>query len=51
VVNEETITINSVGPTTSEFHISKPDGWPAGEYQVEIFVDDVSAGTRQFTVK
>ena len=50
VVNEETLTIEPSGSATSEFHISKPDGWPAGEYQVEIFVDDVSAGTRRFTV-
>jgi hypothetical protein len=51
VVNEETITINPVGPATTEFHISKPDGWPAGDYQVEIFANDVSAGTQRFTVK
>ncbi len=31
--------------------ISKPDGWPVGNYQVEIFVADKSAGTKAFTVK
>ena len=51
VVNEETLAITPTGPATTEFHISKPDAWPAGEYQVEIFVDDVSAGTKRFTVK
>ena len=51
VVKEDTQTINPTGPATSEFHISKPDGWPAGDYQVEIFVDDKSAGTKAFTVK
>jgi hypothetical protein len=51
VVKEDTQTINATGPATSEFHISKPDGWPAGDYQVEIFVDDKSAGTKAFTVK
>lgn len=51
VVNEETQTIQASGPATTEFHISKPDGWPAGEYQVELFVNDVSAGTRRFTVQ
>jgi hypothetical protein len=50
-VKEETQTIAPTGPATSEFHISKPDGWPAGEYQVEILVDDKPAGTKTFTVK
>ena len=50
VVNEETLTLDAVGPATTEFHISKPDGWPPGEYQVEVFVNDALAGTRRFTV-
>ena len=50
VVKEDSQTIVPTGPATSEFHISKPDGWPAGEYQVEIFVDDKSAGTKTFSV-
>ncbi len=51
VVKEEALTINATGPATSEFHVDKPDGWPAGEYQVEAFVNDVPAGSRRFTVK
>jgi predicted small lipoprotein YifL len=51
VVNEETQTIDPIGPATTEFHISKPDGFPPGEYQVEVFVNDVPAGSRRFTVK
>ncbi len=51
LVHEETQTITPTGPATSEFHISKPDGWPAGDYQVDVFVDDKSAGTKTFTVK
>jgi hypothetical protein len=49
-VNEGTQTINATGPAVSEFHISKPDGWPAGDYQVEISVNDKSAGTKRFKV-
>jgi len=30
--------------------VSKPGGWPAGEYQVELFLDDKSIGVRSFTV-
>ena len=51
LVNEESQSIAPTGAATSEFHISKPDGWPTGDYQVEIFVDDKSAGTKAFTVK
>jgi hypothetical protein len=51
VVEELTETIMPTGPATTEFHISKSDGWPAGDYQVEIFLDDKSIGTRSFTVK
>lgn len=51
VVNESTQTIDATAPAVSEFHISKPDGWPAGDYQVEIFLGDASAGTKKFTVK
>jgi len=51
IVNETTQTIAPTGAASNEFHISKPDGWPAGNYQVEIFVADKSAGTKTFTVK
>lgn len=51
LVKEESQTISPTGSASSEFHVSKPDGWPAGDYQVEIFVADKSAGTKTFTVK
>ena len=51
LVKEDKQMIAPTGPATSEFHISKPDGWPVGDYQVEIFVDDKSANTKTFTVK
>ena len=50
-MKEEKQTIAPTGPASSEFHISKPDGWPVGDYQVEIFVDDKSAQSKSFTVK
>ena len=50
-VKDETQTITATGPTSTEFHVSKPDGWPGGDYQVEILVDDKSSGTKTFTVK
>ena len=51
VVKEESMTIDSAGPATHEFHVSKPDGWPAGDYQVEVLLDGVPAGSKKLTVK
>lgn len=50
-VKEDAQTIAPTGPATSEFHISKPDGWPLGDYQVEVFLGDQSMGARKFSVK
>lgn len=43
----------TMGATTSvtEFHISKPTAWPTGTYRVEIFLDGVSTGVKEFEVK
>ena len=51
VVSEESQTIAPTGPATSEFHIAKPDGWPAGKYKVEITADGAAAGSQEFEVK
>jgi len=50
-VNESSQTIVPTGPASTAFHISKPDGWPAGNYKVEISLDDKSAATKDFSVK
>ena len=50
-VKEDTATISATGPATSEFHISKPDGWPVGAYQVDITMDGKPAGTKAFKVQ
>jgi hypothetical protein len=51
VVKEDSQTITPTGPATSEFHVSKPDGWPAGDYQVEVLLGDKSVGVKKFAVK
>ena len=51
VVNDSTRTIAPNKAERTEFHISKPDGWPAGKYKVEVFLDNQSAGTKDFSVK
>lgn len=50
VVHEETQSIAPSGPASTEFHISKPDGWPKGTYKVEILLDGTSASTASFRV-
>jgi hypothetical protein len=35
----------------TEFHIAKPDGWPAGRYKVEIALNGQPAGSREFEVR
>jgi Flp pilus assembly protein CpaB len=51
VVNENSQTLVATGPAVTEFHISKPDGWPTGDYQVEVFLNDASAGAQKFVVQ
>jgi hypothetical protein len=50
-VNESSQTIAPNGPAVTSFHISKPDGWPAGSYKVEIMLDGRSVATKDFTVQ
>jgi hypothetical protein len=50
LVKEDSQTIAPSGPATTEFHISKPDGWPAGKYKVEVAANGNPAGAREFTV-
>jgi hypothetical protein len=50
VVNESTQAIAPAGDARTEFHISKPDGWPTGKYKLEVFLNGSSAATRDFEV-
>ena len=50
VVDEKSEKISPAGPATTEFHVSNPKGWPAGDYQVEVFLDDKSIGIKNFRV-
>ena len=51
VVDESTQTIAPTGAARTEFHISKPDGWPAGKYKLEVFLNGASATTKDFEVQ
>ena len=51
VVDESSRTIAPTGAEVTEFHVSKPDGWPAGAYEVAISLDGQAVETRSFTVE
>ena len=51
VVDESSRNISAAGGDFTEFHISKPSGWPKGKYKVEILVDGQPADTEDFEVK
>jgi len=51
VVDESTRTVGTGGQAVTEFHVSKPDGFPVGKYKVEVFVNGSPAGTKDFEVK
>ena len=50
VVDESTQTIAPTGNARTEFHISKPDGWPTGKYKLEAFLNGSSSATKDFEV-
>lgn len=51
LVNEQSQQIAPTGPASNEFHISKPDGWPAGTYKVEILADGSPVASTLFEVQ
>ena len=51
VVDESTRTISPTGTAVTEFHISKPSGWPAGEYTLRVLLDGREVQSKDFEVK
>ncbi|MGN6153692.1 MAG: hypothetical protein ACTHOH_17065 [Lysobacteraceae bacterium] len=49
-VNEESKDIGFTGAGATEFHISKPDGFPVGKYKVDVMLDGNVVQTKEFTV-
>jgi hypothetical protein len=50
VVKEDSRTIAPNGTEATEFHISKPSGWPKGKYQVTLTMNG-STESKDFEVK
>jgi hypothetical protein len=51
VVDETEQTIAPTHDAATEFHISKPDGWPTGKYRLEVFLNGASVKTHDLEVK
>ena len=51
VVDESSQNISPTGPAITEFHISKPNGFPKGKYKVEIKLNGQTVETKDFEVK
>jgi len=50
IVDTQDKTI-AAGPQVTEFSISKPDGWPAGHYTLQVMQGSNVVQTREFDVK
>jgi hypothetical protein len=50
-VSESTQNIAPTADAWHEFHIQKATAWPKGNYKVEITLDGVPAGSKDFAVK
>ena len=51
VVEESTRNIAAAGEDVTEFHISKPGGWPKGKYKVEVLLNGQPVESEGFEVK
>ena len=51
LVSEPQKTVSYQGDAATEFHIQNSSGFPAGEYEVEILIDDKPHGSRKFRVE
>jgi hypothetical protein len=51
VVGEPKKQVSFKGGGATEFHLQNAGGFPPGDYTVEVFLNDQSAGTRDFRVE
>jgi hypothetical protein len=51
VVNETKRPIAPSAVAVTEFSIQKPDGWPAGDYKLEISLDGKPVDTKTFKIQ
>lgn len=51
LISESSQTVSTTGTDATEFHISKPGGWPKGDYKVQIMLNGKEAESEEFEVK
>jgi hypothetical protein len=52
VAGEESATLNTTGPETTNIEFTNANGWPAGKYRAEVMVNGQPQGTAQeFEIK
>ena len=51
LVDETSRDFDFTGTGTTAFQVSKPDGWPTGNYRVEILQDGRVVQTRDFEIR
>lgn len=51
IVEETEQIIAPTHDAATEFHVSKPDGWPTGKYRLEVFLNGASVKTQELEVK
>ena len=52
VVAEPTRNVDyNTGPKSTEFHLQNSGGFPPGDYSVDVLIDGVQVGTRNFKVE
>ena len=50
VIDEPKREVSYREPAATEFHLVNAGGFPPGNYSVEVFVDGISVGSRNFSV-
>jgi hypothetical protein len=50
-VKEDSKTIAPTGPAVTEFSIQKPNGWPKGNYKIDVTVDGKAGPSKTFKVQ
>lgn len=50
-VHEDSKTLDATGPQTTAFMISKPSGFPAGNYKVDVSLNGAQVASKDFSVK
>ena len=51
VIDEPTKVVDANGPKSTEFHLQNNGGFPPGDYSVDVMIDGVQVGTRNFKVQ